>query len=146
MFELPIALEHPYPKRGRLSFGFQRTETHTHQGVDLVAPEGTIVRSVADGVVERVNDRMPSTAPFHGYGRVVIVRHADGLRSLYAHLHDVRVAVGQLLRQGEPVGTVGTSDVENSGAHLHFEVFRGSYHPSIESIDPGAFFFPKAEE
>jgi murein DD-endopeptidase MepM/ murein hydrolase activator NlpD len=56
-----------------------------------------------------------------GYGLIVIVEHADGLVTLYAHNRDVRVKTGQKVREGQVVATVGDSG-KTSGPHLHFEV------------------------
>lgn len=59
-----------------------------------------------------------------GYGYIVIIEHADGLITLYAHNRDLRVKTGQSVRQGQVVATVGDSG-RTSGPHLHFEVRRG---------------------
>ena len=114
-------------------FGNVREDGHTHQGVDVYAPIGAAVWSVAPGTVEAV-ERTPGTAPFRGYGRAVVVRHADGLRSMYAHLSRVLVDVGQQVSEGQQIGEVGDSCDEPgnpaarcAGAHLHFELARGPY-------------------
>jgi murein DD-endopeptidase MepM/ murein hydrolase activator NlpD len=56
-----------------------------------------------------------------GYGLIVIVEHANGLITLYAHNRDLRVKTGQKVREGQVVATVGDSG-RTSGPHLHFEV------------------------
>ena len=65
-----------------------------------------------------------------GYGLIVIVEHAKGLITLYAHNRDIRVKAGQKVREGQVVATVGDSGA-TSGPHLHFEV-RQDGHP----VDP----------
>lgn len=139
---LPIALRHPFPRHGILSFMFQRTPTHHHRGVDLVAPAGTPVVAIADGVIEHAVT-VSGTPGFRGYGHVIVL-HVDGgnMRALYAHLSDVGVVKGQRVTKGEVIGTVGKSEVEHSGAHLHFELAGRAYPMPAEHerIDPAVFF------
>ncbi|WGS43778.1 M23 family metallopeptidase [Burkholderia sp. JSH-S8] len=88
-----------------------------HTGVDLAAPSGTRVDAAADGTVSFVG-----TDP-GGYGKYVIVDHADGYSTYYAHLsafaHGLKV--GEPVRQGERLGSVGMTGAA-TGPHLHFEV------------------------
>ncbi|RQS75550.1 M23 family peptidase [Burkholderia sp. Bp8963] len=88
-----------------------------HTGVDLAAPTGTRVDAAADGTVAFVG-----TDP-GGYGRYVIIDHADGYSTYYAHLsafaHGLKV--GEPVRQGERIGSVGMTGAA-TGPHLHFEV------------------------
>jgi murein DD-endopeptidase MepM/ murein hydrolase activator NlpD len=65
-----------------------------------------------------------------GWGKLVVVAHADGVRTLYAHLSSIAVRVGQLVVTGDRVGTVGATG-DATGPHLHFEVrLRGA------AVDP----------
>ena len=105
------------PRTGRRTF---------HAGIDFLAPRGTPVRAVTDGIVARVTrDEAPNTR-FAGYGTAVVIRHPGaGVWTFYAHLDSVDVRAGQTLRAGQPVGTVGnTTNHRFSGmvCHLHFEV------------------------
>ncbi|MGU7769237.1 M23 family metallopeptidase [Burkholderia sp. MR1-5-21] len=88
-----------------------------HTGVDLAAPTGTRVDAAADGTVSFVG-----TDP-GGYGRYVIVDHAEGYSTYYAHLsafaHGLKV--GDTVKQGERIGSVGMTGAA-TGPHLHFEV------------------------
>ncbi|RDT03357.1 ATP-binding cassette domain-containing protein [Burkholderia contaminans] len=88
-----------------------------HTGVDLAAPSGTPVDAAADGVVSFVG-----TDP-GGYGRYVIVDHADGYSTYYAHLsafaHGLKT--GETVKQGQRIGSVGMTGAA-TGPHLHFEV------------------------
>jgi murein DD-endopeptidase MepM/ murein hydrolase activator NlpD len=71
-----------------------------------------------------------STFSSNGYGHYIIVQHADGSQTLYAHLLERYVALGQNVGQGEVIGAVGCSGW-CSGNHLHFEVIIGG-----ASVDP----------
>lgn len=84
-----------------------------HQGVDYGAPTGTPVRVVGDGTVEFAGWQ-------NGFGNVVIVRHAGGRETLYAHLSSINVRKGQRVEQGQNVGAVGSTGW-STGPHLHFE-------------------------
>jgi murein DD-endopeptidase MepM/ murein hydrolase activator NlpD len=89
-----------------------------HLAIDFSAPEGTSVVCVYDGTVESV-ERSYLT------GITVTIAHKDGVKSIYNSLGEVEdLSVGQTITQGEVIGTVGTSNLQesNDGAHLHFEV------------------------
>ena len=89
-----------------------------HEGILFAAPRGTPVRAAADGEVLFAGDE--GTA----FGRLVVVRHADDLVTVYAHLDDVRATAGARVRRGDVIGHVGaTGKVE--APRLHFQVRRG---------------------
>lgn len=90
--------------------------TRMHAGVDIRAAYGRSVQSAADGIVTVAGER-------GGYGQVVMVRHADGIETRYAHLSAIDVKVGQHVQIGELVGRVGQSG-RATGPHLHFEVLQ----------------------
>ncbi len=84
-----------------------------HLGVDYAAPTGTPVRSVGQGIVD--------VAGTQGvFGNVVIVKHANGHTTVYAHLSKINVRKGQSVAQGQAVGLVGATGWA-TGPHLHFE-------------------------
>ncbi len=89
-----------------------------HQGVDIKAPYGTRVRATADGKVIYAGWKS-------GYGKVVILRHAYGFRTMYAHLSRIKVRAGQWVRSGDVVGYVGSTG-RSTGPHVHYEVWRYS--------------------
>jgi murein DD-endopeptidase MepM/ murein hydrolase activator NlpD len=102
----------------RSSFG-QRTDPFSgegafHKGVDISAPQGTGVRSTADGIVVH-------TGFDNGYGRLVVVDHGNGVQTYYAHLSKFYVRAGQDVRRGDFVGAVGMSG-KVTAPHLHYEV------------------------
>ncbi len=89
----------------------------THQAVDLKAADGTAVTSMFDGTVLSVESE-------YGMGNIVTIDHGDGVVATYASLGEVKVVKGQVVEQGEQIGTVGTSAAYEflDGAHLHLEV------------------------
>jgi murein DD-endopeptidase MepM/ murein hydrolase activator NlpD len=117
------------PTLGRLSsrYGF-RNDPFTgirrfHNGIDVAGAEGTKIGAAMRGTVALVG--------YNGnYGRYAILRHADGYQTLYAHLHDVSVARGQSVRQGQKIGEMGNTGY-SSGSHLHFSLFQNGEH-----VDP----------
>jgi murein DD-endopeptidase MepM/ murein hydrolase activator NlpD len=96
---------------------------HGWNGVDLGASAGTPIHAAAGGtvIVSRVGGWNG------GYGNYVVISHANGTQTLYAHLSSDGVSVGQSVSQGAVIGTVGRTG-EATGNHLHFEV-RGAKNP-----------------
>jgi murein DD-endopeptidase MepM/ murein hydrolase activator NlpD len=84
-----------------------------HLGVDYAAPTGTPVRSVGQGIVDVAGSQ-------GGFGNVVMVKHANGHTTVYAHLSRIHVKRGQSVMQGQTVGLVGATGWA-TGPHLHFE-------------------------
>ena len=103
-----------WPLRGVLYARFGRKGKSPHDGIDLAAPAGTPVRTAGEGAVL-------FAGPQQGYGLLVIIEHAHGLVTVYAHNRDLRVRTGQRIREGQVIATVGESG-KTSGPHLHFEV------------------------
>ena len=95
---------------------------HFHDGVDIAAPKGTRVRAAADGYVAYVG-----FSPWDRGARayVVIIGHANGYESVYAHLQPGRkVRAGQKVKRGDVIGTIGMTGL-TSGPHVHWEVKKG---------------------
>jgi murein DD-endopeptidase MepM/ murein hydrolase activator NlpD len=102
-------------------FGETRTRGggrhYRHQGIDISAPKGWPVYATADGIVWGVDrDR-------GGYGKHVVVQHANGYSTLYAHLSGFEVKPGQYVPAGQVLGTIGKTG-RATGYHLHYEVRR----------------------
>jgi len=115
-FRAPLAsyrLSSPFgPRRHPI-----RGRAHRHTGADMAAPRGTPVEAVAPGVVTAV--RRLGT----GYGQHVVVEHAAGYSSWYAHLHCIEdvLEVGTAVVAGQRLGAVGSSG-SATGPHLHLEI------------------------
>lgn len=87
-----------------------------YKGIDISAPEGRTVRSAADGRV------VYAGAGLRGYGRLVIVKHADQYLSAYAHNRRLNVAEGEFVKAGQKIAEVGRSS--RNRPELHFEIRR----------------------
>lgn len=100
-------------------FGVKRNSaTKSHRGIDFGARTGTPVLAAADGKVVEVTDRFDGEP---GYGKVVVIEHANRLRSVYAHLDSRSVKVGESIRSGHVIGLSGATG-KATGPHLHLEV------------------------
>ncbi|RPJ77018.1 MAG: hypothetical protein EHM24_00960 [Acidobacteria bacterium] len=110
----------PLPIAARVSsgFGLRRDPFNGgerfHAGVDIAAPAGRQVPAVAAGQVS-----FAGTAA--GYGNLIVIEHADGTSTRYAHLADVSVRKGEAVEAGRTIGTVGSTG-RSTGPHLHFEL------------------------
>lgn len=110
-----------------------------HKGVDYGAPRGTAIWAVGDAVVTKAGRSS-------GYGNVVYLRHANGLETRYAHLHNFGkgIRTGVRVSQKQIIGYVGSTGLA-TGPHLHFEVLKGGRHenptrmsaPPAPPIPPG---------
>ena len=94
-----------------------------HNGVDLAAPSGTLVHPAMAG-------KVAFSGWQRGYGRIVIIRHREGLETVYAHNAKNLVKMGDPVGSRTPVAQVGSSG-RSTGPHLHFEVRRNG-----RAIDP----------
>ncbi|KKS78719.1 MAG: Peptidase M23 family protein [Candidatus Azambacteria bacterium GW2011_GWE1_42_9] len=96
---------------------------HGNNGVDLAAPTGTPILAAADGrvIVSRAGGYNG------GYGSYLVISHPNGTQTLYAHLSQNSVFVGQNIAQGQIIGAVGNTG-KSTGSHLHFEI-RGAKNP-----------------
>jgi murein DD-endopeptidase MepM/ murein hydrolase activator NlpD len=98
-------------------------DLHGFNGVDFGAPRGTPIYAAASGTV------IVSKAGGYngGYGSYVVIAHANGTQTLYAHMSKVLASVGDNVDQGDKIGLVGSTG-RSTGNHLHFEV-RGAKNP-----------------
>ncbi len=103
-----------WPLKGMVTSRFGPRNGSFHDGIDIGAPIGTPVRAAADG-------RVIYSGVLRGYGNVVIVRHARGYVTVYAHHKVNRVKEGEEVRRGQKIAEVGTSG-RTTGPSLHFEV------------------------
>ncbi len=120
------------PAKGRLSarFGGRRVlngePRSPHAGLDVAVGIGQPVRASAGGKVLAIDN-------FYFAGSTVLIDHGQGLITLYAHLSQVDVEPGRILRRGDPVGRSGASG-RATGPHLHWGVFVGG-----SAVDPELF-------
>ncbi len=96
---------------------------HGYNGIDLGAPAGTPIVASAGGevIVSRI------TGWNGGYGIYVVIKHPNGVQTLYAHMSRNAVSVGDSVTQGQVIGYVGNTG-NSTGNHLHYEV-RGARNP-----------------
>jgi murein DD-endopeptidase MepM/ murein hydrolase activator NlpD len=123
----PAALPLPTDARLTSHYGWRHDpftgQARFHGGVDVRAAYGSTVPSAAPG-------RIVSAGSQGGYGLTVVVEHAPGLQTRYAHLSASLVRVGDEVSAGQPVGRAGRSG-RATGPHLHFEVIQDG-----QRIDP----------
>lgn len=125
-----------YPVMGpRLSSGFgkrhhpiNKVKQH-HHGIDLAAPAGTPIRAIADGQVMFAD-------PYAGYGKLIVLRHSNGLTSHYGHCAKITMQPGASVRAGDIIGTVGSTGI-STGPHLHFELRKDGSPLNPERLLPG---------
>ncbi|MCR4433505.1 MAG: peptidoglycan DD-metalloendopeptidase family protein [Caldiserica bacterium] len=113
-----------WPVSGNITsyFGY-RSWGDFHRGIDIGAAYGTPVAAAADGIVV--------AAEYRGtYGNMILIAHAGGISTVYAHLSGFAVGPGDTVSQGEVIGWVGMTGL-TTGPHLHFEVRVGG-----EFVDP----------
>jgi murein DD-endopeptidase MepM/ murein hydrolase activator NlpD len=103
-----------WPVAGRVSSAFGMRHGRLHEGIDIAQALGTPVRCALPGTVLLAGE-MP------GYGKIVVLDHAQQLATVYAHLATIDVATGEGVDLERRVGTVGTTG-HTTGPHLHFEV------------------------
>ncbi len=111
-----------------------------HNGLDLGASIGTPVFAADDGVIMAVDNNDRSRWQKYQYGKYILIKHNNGLATLYAHLSEQFVAVGMDVKRGNLIGYSGKTGYA-TGPHLHFGVY---WAPSIimKSIPPAAGLVP----
>lgn len=110
--------EYFHPFNGPVTSNFGWRDSTQHNGIDIDLNKGDKVSAAFDGMV-RIAKK------FGGFGNVVIIRHYNGLETVYAHLSKIKVKSGQVVVAGQMVG-LGGSTGHSTGSHLHFEVrFKG---------------------
>jgi murein DD-endopeptidase MepM/ murein hydrolase activator NlpD len=114
------------PAQGRLTSTFGPRGGTAHNGIDIANSIGTPIVSAMDGEVV-------DSGPASGFGLWVRVQHANGLITVYGHINESMVSVGQQVSAGEQIATIGNRG-QSTGPHLHFEVHQGG-----TKIDPLAW-------
>jgi murein DD-endopeptidase MepM/ murein hydrolase activator NlpD len=100
-----------------------------HYGMDFTAAIGTKVYATGDGVVKDLQ------SIGGGYGRWIMIDHGFDYQTLYAHLSEFNVKVGEQVKRGQVIGSVGNSGT-STGPHVHYEV-----HKNGEPVNPQYYYF-----
>ena len=95
-------------------FGYRPRRRRVHYGLDVKVQRGDTIRSAFDGKVRYVSYQR------RGYGYYVVIRHPNGLETLYAHLTKRLVEENEVVKAGDPIGLGGNTG-RSTGTHLHFE-------------------------
>ncbi len=109
---------------GNTSFSTKNPQVYNgagHNGIDFAVPIGTALYSAADGVVMGVDDSDTSCRGA-SYGKWVLIKHNNGLTTLYAHMSSFSVSEGQAVTSGQKIGLSGNTGY-STGPHLHFTVY-----------------------
>ena len=118
-----------WPVRGQISspFGYRTNpfsgQRTFHAAIDIVVNRGTVVKATREG-------KVADTGYNAVFGNYVIIRHADGYQSLYAHLDSILAKKVTSVNQGETIGRSGNTG-QSTGPHLHFAIFRNG-----QAVDP----------
>ena len=106
-----------WPISGRITSGYGRRWGSMHTGIDIDGYKGQPVGAASAGMVV-------SAGWEGGYGKMVVIRHNNGLVTRYGHLSKIEVSSGQSVSRGDLIGLVGSTG-HSTGSHLHFEVLNG---------------------
>ena len=114
-----------WPVRGRIIAGFGSTaDGRRNDGINVAVPEGTSVKAAADGVVVYAGNELK------GFGNLVLIKHADGWVTAYAHNSELLVQRGDRVSRGQIIGKAGRTGSVTS-PQLHFQLRKGS-----KPVDP----------
>ncbi|WP_233160147.1 M23 family metallopeptidase [Pseudonocardia sp. MH-G8] len=115
------------PVAGRLTSAVGPRWGRSHNGLDIANRIGTPVFAVTDGVVVE-------SGPASGFGLWVVIRHDDGTKSVYGHINQTFVRVGERVDAGELIAEVGNRGI-STGPHLHLEI----WDRSGSKVDPASW-------
>ncbi len=137
---------------GRTDFAVKNPQVYSgkgHNGIDLGTPTGTPVLSAADGVIVDTGDT-DIACPRASYGRWILIKHNNGLSTLYGHLSVISTRAGQTVKRGQIIGYSGNTGY-STGPHVHFTVYasqavqfakrggskycRGTYNIPVSSLN-----------
>jgi len=117
-----------WPVRGRIIQGFgPKASGGQNDGINVSVPEGTPIKAAEDGVVAYAGSELK------GYGNLVLVRHANGFVTAYAHASELNVKKGDTVKRGQVIGKAGSTG-NVTGPQLHFEVRKGA-----TPVDPAQY-------
>lgn len=116
----------PYGKPGRL------WKTGYHVGADYAAPTGTPILAVKDG---KVLEAKNGTSWGAAYGISVVIDHGNGIRAIYAHMSKALVKAGEVVKEGQKIGEVGSTG-NSTGPHLHLETRIAPWRYNNKDVNP----------
>jgi murein DD-endopeptidase MepM/ murein hydrolase activator NlpD len=114
------------PATGRVTSCYGTRWGTLHAGIDIAAPIGTPIYAPEGGVVVQAG-------PASGFGLAVALQHADGTITLYGHVNQFFVTVGQAVSTGQQIAEIGNRG-QSTGPHLHFEVHTGGLY--VNRVNP----------
>lgn len=136
--EYKIDLRHfcmPTPSRDVTSnYGYRASFGRMHKGIDVKVYIGDTIRAAFSGKVRIV------AYEARGYGKYVVIRHPNGLETIYGHMSKQLVAENQVIKAGDPIGLGGNTG-RSTGSHLHFET-----RLLGQAIDPAELFNFEAQD
>jgi len=122
-----------WPLQGRILGAYGAGEGGTHNdGINIAAPEGSAVVAADAGTVAYAGNEL------RGYGNLVLIKHADGWMTAYAHNAALLVKRGEKVRRGQTIARVGSTGAVGE-PQLHFEIRHGT-----RALDPGDYLPPQA--
>lgn len=131
LFAWPV----PTTKQVSSDYGWRNLngDVEFHSGIDVAADEGDPIYASADGIVLYAG-------PAQGFGHWIVIRHQQGLLTIYGHMYrsGVKVKPGQTVKKGQLIGRVG-ADGQSYGPHLHFAVARGISNGLPNTVNPWYF-------
>lgn len=117
-----------WPVRGRIIQGFgPKPSGGQNDGINVSVPEGTPIKAAEEGVVAYAGSELK------GYGNLVLLRHANGFVTAYAHASELNVKKGETVKRGQVIGKAGSTG-NVTGPQLHFEVRKGA-----TPVDPAQY-------
>lgn len=116
-----------WPVRGRVISKYGNGGGKSNDGIDILVPEGTPVKAAENGVVIYAGDGLKE------FGNTVLVRHEDGLVTVYGHASELKVARGEKVKRGQEIAVSGMSGTTDA-PKLHFEVRKNS-----APVDPSTY-------
>jgi murein DD-endopeptidase MepM/ murein hydrolase activator NlpD len=116
-----------WPARGRVIAAYGKGGGRSGDGIDIAVPEGTSVKAAENGVVIYAGDGLKE------FGNTVLVRHENGLVTVYGHASELKVTRGQTVKRGQEIAVSGMSGQTDS-PKLHFEVRKNS-----APVDPSTY-------
>ncbi|MBV9825617.1 MAG: M23 family metallopeptidase [Alphaproteobacteria bacterium] len=127
----PVGGRFPWPVRGHVLAGYGVVSGGAHNdGINIAAPRGAPIAAVDGGEVAYAGNEL------RGYGNLVLIKHANGFITAYAHCDELLVHKGEHVSRGQIIAKVGTTGGVNE-PQLHFELRRGK-----QPVDPKEFLAP----